>query len=143
MITACLECRNLIPKLDELNAICQANKPDVRRVETWLSSDIFDSELFIPNYTIVRHDRNRHGGGVALYVCNSVLCKSLMCGPAYLERLVSLCKGKFKLCVGVFYRLPSSAPDIFDLCELLLSADLSHFSNFVLIGDFNINLLCV
>ena len=135
-------CRSLIPRLDELNAICQANKPDVVcLVEIWLSTDIFDSELFIPNYTIVRHDRNRHGGGVALYVCNSVLCKSLMCGPADLELLiVSLCKGKFKLCLGVFYRPPSSPPDIFDnLCELLLSVDLSHF---VLIGDFNVNLLC-
>ena len=138
-------CRSLIPKLDELNAICQANKPDVVcLVETWLSTNIFDSELFTPNYTIVRRDRNRHGGGVALYVCNSVLFKSLVCGPADLELLiVSLCKGKFKLCLGVFYRPPSSPPDIFDnLCELLLSVDLSHFSNFVLIGDFNVNFLC-
>ena len=138
-------CRSLIPKLDELRAICQANKPDtVCIVETWLSTDIFDSELFIPNYTIVRHDRNRHGGGVALYVNDSVLCKTIVCGPADLELLiVSLCKANFKLCLGVFYRPPSSHPHIFDsLCEALLTVDTSHFSNFVLIGDFNVNLLC-
>ena len=95
-------CRSLIPKLDELRVICQAYKPDVVcLVETWLSTDIFVSELFIPNYTIVRHDRNRHGGGVALYVSNSVLCKTILCGPENLELLVSLCKANFKLCLGV------------------------------------------
>ena len=34
-------------------------------VETWLCSDILDTEISIPNYSIVRLDRNRHGGGVA------------------------------------------------------------------------------
>lgn len=113
-------------------------------VETWLSTDIFDSELFIPNYTIIRHDRNRHGGGVALYVSNSVLCKTILCGPENLELLiVSLCKANFKLCLGVFYRPPSSHCDVFDnLCEALLAVDQSHFSNFVLVGDFNVNFLC-
>ena len=104
----------------------------------------FVSELFIPNYTIVRHDRNRHGGGVALYVSNSVLCKTILCGPENLELLiVSLCKANFKLCLGVFYRPPSSHCDVFDnLCEALLTIDQSLFSNFILVGDFNVNFLC-
>lgn len=138
-------CRSLIPKLDELRAVCQANKPDiVCLVETWLSADIFDSELFISNYTIVRHDRNRHGGGVAFYVSNSVLCKTIACGPENLELIIaSLCKVNFKLCLGIFYRPPSSHCDVFDnLCEVLLTIDQSHFSNFVLLGDFNVNYLC-
>ena len=46
-------------------------KPDcVCVVESWLSSDILDSELCIHCYDI-RLDRNRHGGGVPLFV-NSV-----------------------------------------------------------------------
>ena len=138
-------CRSLIPKLDELSAICQANKPDiVCLVETWLSTDIFDSELFIPNYTIVRHDRNRHGGGVALYVSNSVLCKTILCGPENLELLVvSLCKANLSCVYEFFYRPPSSHCDVFDnLCEALLAVDQSHFSNFVLVGDFNVNFFC-
>lgn len=42
-----------------------------------------------------------------------------------------------------FYRPPSSHCDVFDnLCEALLAVDQSHFSNFVLVGDFNVNFLC-
>ena len=95
-------------------------------------------------YTIVRHDRNRHGEGVAFYVRNSVLCKTIACGPENLELIIaSLCKANFKLCLGVFCRPPSSHCDVFDnLCEALLTIDQSHFSNFVLLGDFNVNYLC-
>ena len=39
---------------------------------TWLCSDILDSELHIPNCTIVRQDRNRYIGGVAIYVNNAL-----------------------------------------------------------------------
>ena len=41
-------------------------------VETWLCMDILDMKISIPNYSIVRLDRNRHGGGVAMYIRNSV-----------------------------------------------------------------------
>ena len=40
--------------------------------ETWLSSDIFDSELIIPGYNLFCCDRDRHGGGVAIYVHSSL-----------------------------------------------------------------------
>ena len=66
-------CRSLLPKIDELTVLCFMNIPDVVcLVETWLCMDILDTELSIPNYSIVRLDRNRHGGGVAMYIRNSV-----------------------------------------------------------------------
>ena len=53
--------------MDELRALCLLEEPHcVFIVESWLSQDIADSELFIPNYSIVRLDRNRHGGGVLI-----------------------------------------------------------------------------
>ena len=36
--------------------------------ETWLDSTISDQEVCIDGYTLVRCDRSRHGGGVALYI---------------------------------------------------------------------------
>jgi hypothetical protein len=36
--------------------------------ETWLDRTVTDCELDIPNYTLFRNDRNRRGGGVAIYV---------------------------------------------------------------------------
>ena len=35
----------------------------------WLISD---SEICSQNYTVLRHDRNRQGGGVALYIRNNI-----------------------------------------------------------------------
>ena len=103
-----------------------------------------DSEVYISNYSILRLDRNRHGGGVALYVHNSLLYDVLLCGPAGLELIVvSLFRNHFKFCIGVFYRPPSSSPAIFDLlCSSLFQyVHQSYFSNFVIVGDFNVDFI--
>jgi len=65
----------------------------------------------------------------------------LVSSLANLELLVvSLSRNNFNLCLGVFYRHPSSPNFIFDiLCNTLFSIDPSHFSNFVIVGDFNVN----
>ena len=61
--------RSIIPKCDELRIICEAHKPDVVCItESWLSSDINNAELHISGYQIVRRDKNRHGGGVLMYI---------------------------------------------------------------------------
>ena len=40
----------------------------------------------------------------------------------------------------VFFIDPSSSNFIFDIvCNTLFSIDQSHFSNFVIVGDFNVN----
>ena len=36
--------------------------------ESKLDHSITDGEIHIPGYVIIRKDRNRHGGGVALYI---------------------------------------------------------------------------
>ena len=98
-------------------------------------------EISIPNYSIARLDRNRHSGGVAMYIRNSVSYNVVLYGSAGLEVIVvSLSKCNFKLCVCVFYRPPSSPPAVFDnLCDVLLSVEQSYFSNFVLLEEFNAN----
>ena len=45
-----------------------------------------------------------------------------------------------KLCLGIFYRPPSSPSPIFDIfSQSLETLDISQFSNFVCVGDFNID----
>ena len=57
--------RSILPKLDNLAATCQVFTPDiVCVVESWLCSDICDSEISLVDYSIVRLDRSRHGGGI-------------------------------------------------------------------------------
>ena len=40
--------------------------------ETLLGDSISDNELIIQDYNLIRKDRNRNGGGVAIYIRNSI-----------------------------------------------------------------------
>ena len=63
--------RSIVFKIDDLKANCLLYKPDtVCIVETWLGSDVMDSEICIPDYELTRLDRDRHGGGVIIYVAD-------------------------------------------------------------------------
>ena len=136
--------RSLLPKLDYLRVLCAAQLPDiVCIVETWLDSGISNDELTIPGYCITRLDRNRHGGGVLMYVRCSLQTQVLSSGPSDLELLlISVNNVNLRYCIGLFYRPPSSTSVIFDnLQSVLEQLDPSLFMNFVLIGDFNVNFL--
>ena len=101
-------------------------------VETWLCQGIVDSELYIPNYSVVR---NRHGGGIAMYIPNSVKYSVGLFGLEFL--LVTLHRCQLKISLGIFYRPPSSSNCIFDtLTDALLT---THQSCLSIIGDFNVN----
>ena len=56
--------------------------------------------------------------------------------------IVSLQFGPCKVCVCLLYRPPNSSCDCLDyLYDVLCSIDISLFSNFLLLGDLNIDLL--
>ena len=40
--------------------------------ETWLDSTVTDTEIEIPNYAVVRKDRNRQGGGVCVFIRSNI-----------------------------------------------------------------------
>ena len=64
---------NACSLLYELRAVSEATMPDIICiVETWLDNDVSDDELFLSNYQLFRLDRSRHGGGIAIYVCNAL-----------------------------------------------------------------------
>ncbi len=130
-----------VPKFDELCAVVEANNPDIICiVETWLDTSILDSEIALPGYQLHRFDRNRHGGGVLAYVrCHFEV--SLHPSPDNLELLtLSVCKGVNKICISVFYHRPNSLSEGFDnLFMHLQSFDTSQFSNYILLGDFDVN----
>ena len=44
----------------------------IAMTETHLSSEILDHEIAIPGYQLFRKDRNRHGGGVCIYVHDNI-----------------------------------------------------------------------
>lgn len=110
-----------------------------------MCSDIGNHEIAIANYTVTRLDRNRHGGGVAFYVKSSLYSEFLLAGPPgpgleFVLFSVGSNNFSYKTHVGIFYRPPSSTIDIFDSLQTCLhNANICSFSNFVLLGDFNVN----
>ena len=78
-------------------------------VETWLSPDVSDKELNLPGYQLLRLDRNRHGGGIRVYVADLLSCKVLVSGGQFnLEFLAISLTAQFWFLVFVFVFLSSS-----------------------------------
>jgi hypothetical protein len=71
--------RSLRNKVDELQLVVEHNSADIVSLkETWLSDDILTDEISIPGYNFFRSDRqDRLGGGVGIYVKNSIPVKRL------------------------------------------------------------------
>ena len=70
----CINFRSIVNKLPSFYDVIHTYDPDIIvGCETWLTNDIFSSEIFPPNYTVFRKDRTlQHGGGVFL-ACRDLL----------------------------------------------------------------------
>ncbi len=134
--------RSILPKFDELSAINSLHSPDIICiVESWLSPDISDSELSLPGFSIFRRDRNRHGGGILVYV-KSTLSPSIISysSSSLIELLLLSVKPKhFSFTLAVFYRPPSSSHALDTLQNVLESLPHSILLNLILLGDFNVD----
>ena len=59
---------------DEVKSLVTETDIDIMTLsETHLCTNIDDSEIRIPGYTLIRRDRNRSGGGVAMYIRNNLI----------------------------------------------------------------------
>ena len=106
----------------------------------WSSDHIGESEASIPGYNCIRCDRNRHGGGVALLISDKLEYKVTLCEPK--EMLVSVFSTNNvneKVYIGLWYWPPSNSGALDNLYSTFESLDISIFSSFILLGDFNID----
>ena len=88
----------------------EAHNPDMLCiVETWLCADVLDSEIALPGYQVYRKDRNRHGGGVLIYVRDHFVCNILPSADNLEIITVSVCHGPSK----VFYHFSTDPLIIF------------------------------
>jgi len=66
-------CRSLYNKLDDLRCLTSQHLPHIICLcETWLDDTILDNELLIPPFILVCRDQNRNGGGVTIYIHESI-----------------------------------------------------------------------
>ena len=102
-----LNITRLPPKMDQLRYIAKSsNAAVIGFSETKLGNTIYDSEVGIDVYNLVRSDRNRNGGGVACYVRNNICfnikkCLSSCIGNIFLDLMFSKTK---PISTGIIYK---------------------------------------
>jgi len=104
--------RNLINKMDQLEAWVHDIKPDIIGVtESWLTSAVLDSELALEGYDLFRKDRpvDRVGGGVLLCVKSELHAAQYELSAEFPEQVWCYFSdaNNIKCYVGVCYRTPN------------------------------------
>ena len=112
--------------------------------ETRLDNSILDCEVQIPGYDIIRSDRNRNGGGVAMYirtVIPYIIRKDL--SQDTLELLsIEVKKPKSKpLLISTWYRPPSAKIELFEKFENFLKLIDNEDKDIIITGDLTCNLI--
>ena len=106
--------------------------------ETKLSSEIKDELLYMEGYKLYRQDRNRHEGGVAVYVIDSLTHIGREDLPSSSSEMVctkippSKCRAFTSL---AWYRPPSDSVDTFSCLEQCFSFMYQEDIETILIGD--------
>ena len=108
--------------------------------ESKLDGSINDGEIHIPGYVIIRKDRNRHGGGVALYIKESLSYSNRAdLVPDSLEMIcveINLPHNRSFL-VSTWYRPPSADIDLFgDYDKFIEKCDYEN-KQLIIMGDMN------
>ena len=107
------QCQEHFAKIDYLRVLCNIYKPDcIRIVESWLSGDVLDGELCIDGYNIIHLDRNRHGGGVLLFIYSVFTHHVVITGNHKLELVIV--SVRLSLTIAHFYHAPGSNCIIMD-----------------------------
>ena len=138
-----LNVNSLLSKIDEIRDIAYHVKPAVLGItESKLDGSVSNMEINIDGYSIIRSDRNRHGGGVACYIKNDLCFNTKTIFPNSIEHVFfEILIPKVKpIAVGIFYRPPNSNDILNLLSDNFQQIDLKK-KEIYLLGDFNINLI--
>ena len=139
-----LNIRSLLKKIDESKILLHQNSFDIPAIsETWLSDKIPNELVNIPGFNVYRKDRPSHGGGVLLYIKETL-------PHTYCPDLTN-----FNNTEVVWVRIDNkSSPSFYVSCVYNPKADdenyyqcmLNNFENvlaknkeIVILGDLNIN----
>ena len=142
--------RSMYPKLDFISAHLKANNHiDLMFfTESWLSTKITDSMLYIDNFSVMRADRvYSGGGGVALLYNNKCKVKQVFCSlpsNVYSNNFEYLCVDYFVknsairlLCFYLPPKFSSCIETIKVMCQIICQLTVHNKPCFIL-GDFNL-----
>ena len=131
---------SLLSKIEELRNIAKCSNAAVIGItETKLDNAVYDSEVAIDGYRIVRNDRTRKGGVVGCYI-RSNICYARKTSLWQLRKHIDLLYPKRKpISVGIFYKPPSQTRFPEQIITEFESLELNN--ELYILGDFNTNLL--
>ena len=104
-----LNINGLLNEIDELRYVARTSNAAVIGItETKLDNTVYDSEVAVDGYNIVRNNRNRNGGGLACYILNNICFNKKACIFDNIENIfIDLLFPKTKsISVGIMYKPP-------------------------------------
>lgn len=139
-----LNAQSLYPKIDEFRYVFEGSNMDIICVsETWYNAKLPDILCNLKGYDLFRADRNgQRGGGVAIYIRSSIIHRFVLSSDTSspIEYcFVEILNGRSKCLTGIVYR-PNTNVDFSNLYTALENIS-SSYSEIVVCGDFNCNLL--
>ena len=137
-----LNIRSLIPKLDEVSVLVNKHNIDILCLnETWLDHNTPTDSISIPGYCLHRTDRNRHGGGTAIYVRSNIKHEPVTDIETQIP--VESCwislKGKSNAIIGTIYRPPNTDNNYLENIKDTIDIVINKCDNTIITGDFNID----
>ena len=137
-----LNVNSLLPKIDEICCIPKRSKAAVIGItESKLDESIFQSEIQIYNYDLLRCDRNRNGGGVAWYVRSDISYVQKDFFPNVIENIFFeiLLPKTSPITVEIMYR-PPSLTNFLEILNMTFEKFDVDKKEIYILGDFNINM---
>ena len=110
--------------------------------ESKLDNNILDDEVNIPGYTVLRRDRDRRGGGIAMYFAHTLTIEQLQLNSKIEALAVKVSSPHAKTIIIVcVHRPPSSNVSWMDKFKCCLNElSLSYKYPVFLIHDFDVDL---
>ena len=108
--------------------------------ETFCDGTISDGEIVLPGYSIVRKDRIRHGGGVAMYIrdtLNFTRRCDLENDDVQCIWVEIRCKQRQPVLMSSVYRPPSSTVEFLENLTDIIEKASCECKEMIVLGDFN------
>ena len=147
VVVATLNVNSLLLHIDEIRLIVKELGIHILAInETKLDVNIADELVGIEGYSIKRCDRNRNGGGVAIYIKDNLFDKCSLRNDVPVSSLEAVCVEckpvrSAPFIVFAWYRPPDESVDIFRQLEETLQFLDNENKELILLGDTNCDLL--
>ena len=139
-----LNINSLLKDIDELKLYVEDGIFDVLAInETKLDQYDTDSLVNLPGYTCIHKDCNKCGGGVCVYIQNSInFARKLDFEDNDLEMITIEIKkpNSNPFLVTTWYRPPKSPVELFDKFEEIIRKADSTYKEYCILGDLNCDL---